>query len=113
MGQTPKPMRLYVTEKEMLEWDVFQELAAKGNLVKAVNLKPNTLVLGPGAHRLLKGMEKYVEVAIKAARVHYTPRVSISSISPKKNKKRSSGTASSQVREPRSSQKQATVEVKE
>lgn len=73
MGQTPKPMRLYLTDKEMLEWDVFKELQEKGNLVKTISLKSNTLILGPSAHRILRGMEKYVEVAIKSARQMYTP----------------------------------------
>ncbi len=71
MGQTPKPMRVYVTERGMLEWEYFQELQTKGNLVKVISLKPNTLLLGPGCHRLLPGMEKYAEVAIKSARQSY------------------------------------------
>ena len=87
MGQTPKPMRLYVTDKEMLEWDVFKELSAKGNLVKQITLKANTLVLGPGCHRLLKGMEKYVEVAIKSARQVYVPVVKASKPKPPKKTK--------------------------
>ena len=66
-------MRVYVTERSMLEWEYFRELRAKGNLVKAVSLKPNTLLMGPGCHRLLMGMEKYAEVAIKSARQQYVP----------------------------------------
>ena len=66
-------MRVYVTERGMLEWEYFKELAQKGNLVRTVTLKPNTLILGPCAHRLLPGMEKYAEVAIKSARQQYTP----------------------------------------
>ena len=73
MGQTPKPVRVYVTERGMLEWDYFKELAEKGNLVKCLTLRPNTLLMGPGCHRLLPGMEKYAEVAIKSARQQYTP----------------------------------------
>ena len=87
MGQTPKPMRLFVTDKEMLTWDVFQELQAKGNLVKLIGLKANTLILGPGCHRLLKGMEKYVEVAIKSARQVYVPVVKASKPKPPKKTK--------------------------
>ena len=71
MGQTPKPMRVYVTERGMLEWEYFRELKEKGNLVKCVTLRPNTLLMGPGCHRLLPGMEKYAEVAVKAARTQY------------------------------------------
>ena len=82
MGQTPKPMRVYVTERSMLEWEYFRELRAKGNLVKAVSLKPNTLLMGPGCHRLLLGMESYAEEAVKSARKVYVPVVS-----PKKKKK--------------------------
>ena len=54
--------------KGMLEWEYFRELKEKGNLVKCLTLRPNTLLMGPGCHRLLPGMEKYAEVAIKAAR---------------------------------------------
>ena len=64
-------MRVYVTERGMLEWDYFKELAEKGNLVKCLTLRPNTLLMGPGCHRLLPGMEKYAEVAVKAARTQY------------------------------------------
>ena len=84
MGQTPKPMRVYVTERGMLEWEYFKELAEKGNLVKAISLKPNTLLLGPGCHRLLPGMEKYAEVAIKSARQSYV--VQAKSVKPKVKK---------------------------
>ena len=87
MGQTPKPMKLYLTDKEMLEWDVFKELQATGNLVKLIGLKANTLILGPGCHRLLKGMEKYVEVAIKSARQVYVPAVKVSKPKPPKKTK--------------------------
>ncbi len=80
-------MRLYLTDKEMLEWDVFKELSAKGNLVKPITLKANTLVLGPGCHRLLRGMEKYVEVAIKSARQQYVPVVKASKPKPPKKTK--------------------------
>lgn len=71
MGQTPKPMRVYVTERGMLEWEYFRELKEKGNLVKCLTLCPNTLLMGPGCHRLLPGMEKYAEAAVKAARTQY------------------------------------------
>ena len=87
MGQTPKPMRLYLTDKEMLTWDVFQELKAKGNFVRTISLKSNTLILGPCAHRVLKGMEKYVEVAIKSARQQYVPVVKVSKPKPPKKVK--------------------------
>lgn len=87
MGQTPKPMRLYLTDKEMLEWDVFKELQEKGNLVKTITLKSNTLILGPSSHRVLKGMEKYVEVAIKSARQTYVPVVKASKPKPPKKAK--------------------------
>ena len=80
-------MRLFVTDKEMLTWDVFQELQAKGNLVKAITLKSNTLILGPSAHRILRGMEKYVEVAIKSARQVYVPVVKVSRPKPAKKTK--------------------------
>ncbi len=80
-------MRLFVTDKEMLTWDVFQELQAKGNLVKAITLKSNTLILGPSAHRILRGMEKYAEVAIKSARQVYVPVVKASKPKPPKKTK--------------------------
>ena len=75
MGKSPKPINIYVTDRSYLEWAIFQELHAKGNPVRAIQLKPNTIVLGAQVHRLLPGMEKYVDVAIKSARIGWTPTV--------------------------------------
>ena len=86
MGQTPKPVNLYVTDKEMLGRDELKELAAKGNTVKLIRLKPNTLMIGPSCHRVLKGMERYLELIIKAARQTYVPQVKVKPLKPKKAK---------------------------
>lgn len=75
MGQTPKPVNLFVTDKEMLEWDELKELAAKGNTVKYVKLKSNSMMIGPMCHRVLPGMGRYLELIIKAARQVYVPQV--------------------------------------
>ena len=83
MGKSPKPINIYVTDRSYLEWDILKELHAKGNPVRAIQLKPNTIVLGAQVHRLLPGMEKYVEVAIKAARTTWTPIVNTARSTPK------------------------------
>ncbi len=77
MGKSPKPINIYVTDRSYLEWDVLKELHEKGNQTRAIQLKPNTLILGPMCHRLLPGMEKYVEVALKSARQNWTPVISM------------------------------------
>ena len=75
MGQTLKPLRIYVTDRSYLEWEQFKDLAAKGHLVRYVNLKSNTLLMGPGCHRLLPGMESYVDLCLTSARRTYVPTV--------------------------------------
>jgi len=86
-------MRVYVTERGMLEWEYFKELAQKGNLVKCMTLRPNTLLMGPGCHRLLPGMEKYAEVAIKSARQTYVVQAKPVKLKVKKTKVKKEGGA--------------------
>ena len=72
MGQTPKPMRVYVTERGC--WNgILSRVEREKPVEMHLTLRPNTLLMGPGCHRLLPGMEKYAEVAVKAARTQYTP----------------------------------------
>ena len=83
MGKVPKPLTILLTDEEMLEWEVFKKMDAQGHsvmclghILTALAIANPHLVMGSKAAFLTKGMEKYVPIAVKAARLRAYPKKS-------------------------------------
>ena len=76
MGKTPKPLKILVTDLDMIDWDEIQKLKDQNHIVhtsEEYELSEYDLVIGPNCWRMDDALYPFLDLAIKEARARAYP----------------------------------------
>ena len=75
MARTQKPLKILI-HPSLNNAKEIEELIAKGHDIQIMTVETDDfdIVLSPKAWRILPGMEKYIDIAVKAARIEKYPK---------------------------------------